>query len=240
MQEATAPQFAQPYPRFTEAQMRELGVTNPPTHDELPYSDGMPMESNYHVLQMYLLIETLKLHWQERDDVFIGGNMFVYFSAHQSRTSDYRGPDFFVVQGVAHRPRNSWVVWEEGKGPDLVIELLSPTTAHLDRTDKKLVYQDNLRVPEYFLFDPNNGDFEGFGLRDGIYEPLVPDAQGRLISEQCQLALVRWDGVYSREHSRWLRWETLDGKLLPTAEEQAAELAAQLGQYRERFGSLPE
>ena len=178
------------------------------------------METQYHVLQMYLLIETLKLHWQGRRDVFVGGDMSVYFSPTQSRTEDFRGPDFFVVQGVKHRRRKSWVVWEEGgKGPDVVIELLSDTTAHKDRNEKKLVYQDKLRVPEYFLFDPINGEREGFRLRNGVYQPIQPDERGRLVSEQCQLALARWEGVYSREDSLWLRWETLSGALLPTAEE---------------------
>ena len=256
-------------PFSPEAIMRQYGLTRLPTQDELPCSDGEPMETQYHVLQMYLLIETLKLHWQGRRDVFVGGDMFVYFSPTQSRTEDFRGPDFFVVQGVKHRRRKSWVVWEEGgKGPDVVIELLSDTTAHKDRNEKKLVYQNKLRVPEYFLFDPINGDLEGFRLRNGIYEPIRPDERGRLMSEQCQLALARWEGVYSREDSIWLRWETLGGALLPTAEEnflrgredaqrametaqratevaqseaqRNAQLEAELAKYREKFGALPE
>ncbi len=241
MQEARALQPVPINPFSPEAIMRQYGLTTLPTQDELPYSDGEPMETNYHVLQMYLLIETLNLHWQQRDDVFVGGNMFVYFSPTQSRTEDYRGPDFFVVQGVKYRKRNSWVVWEEGgKAPDLVIELLSDTTAHKDRNEKKLIYQDKLQVPEYFLFDPLNGDLEGFRLRDRIYQPIQPDERGRLISEQCQLALTRWEGVFSKIPSQWLRWETLDGKLLVTGEERAAALEAKLAQYQEKFGTLPE
>ena len=256
-------------PFSPEAIMRQYGLTKLPTQDELPCSDGEPMETQYHVLEMYLLIETLKLHWHDRENVFVGGDMFVYFSPTQSRTEDFRGPDFFVVQGVKHRRRKSWVVWEEGgKGPDLVIELLSDTTAHKDRNEKKLVYQNKLRVPEYFLFDPINGDLEGFRLRNGVYEPIQPDARGRLVSEQCRLVLARWEGVYSREDSMWLRWETLRGVLLPTAEEnflrdradaqrametaqratevaqseaqRNAQLEAELAKYREKFGALPE
>ena len=242
-------------PFSPEAIMRQYGLTRLPTQDELPCSDGEPMETNYHVLQIYLLIETLNLHWRERDDVFVGGNMFVYFSPTQSRTEDYRGPDFFVVQGVKHRTRKSWVVWEEGgKAPDVVIELLSDTTAHKDRNEKKLVYQDKLRVPEYFLFDPINGDFEGFRLRDGVYEPIQPDERGRLVSEQCQLALVPRKGVFNKQTWLWLRCEKLSGELLPTAEENSlratkaalsvaqrnAQLEAELAQYRKQFGALPE
>ena len=268
MEEAKAPQPIQPFPGLTEAEMRDFGLTWPPTQDELPYSDGMPMESNYHVLQMYLLIETLKLYWAGREDVFVGGNMFVYFSPKQERSHDFRGPDFFVVQGVQHRERKSWVVWEEGKGPDVVIELLSDSTADRDKEEKKLVYQDRLRVPEYFWFDPYTSELAGFALHDGVYRPIAPDAQGRLLSAQVQLALTRWEGTYSDEYNCWLRWATLDGALLPTAEEKATqalrsaeaaqqqaeaaqqqaeaaqqradELAALLARYRERFGNLPE
>ncbi len=51
--------------------------------------------------------------------------MFVYFSAAQLKSEDFRGPDFFAVLGVPKAERKSWVVWQEGKAPDVVIELLS-------------------------------------------------------------------------------------------------------------------
>lgn len=234
-------------PGLTPAEMRDFGITFPPTQEELPYSDGIPMESNLHVLQMILLIETLKLYWEGRQDVFVGGNMFVYFSPDQAMTHDFRGPDFFAVQGVKKRERKSWLVWEEGKGPDVVIELLSDTTAERDKNEKKFVYQDRLRVPEYFYFHPFTSEWAGFVLRDGIYEPIPPDDQGRLISHQLQLALVKWDGVYNDERSQWVRWATLDGSLVPTPQERAEqertranELEGVLARYRERFGELPE
>jgi hypothetical protein len=53
----------------------------------------------------------------QRQDVYVGGNMFVYFSLDQVRHEDFREPDFFVVLGVPRRERKSRVVWQEGKGP---------------------------------------------------------------------------------------------------------------------------
>jgi Uma2 family endonuclease len=154
-----------------------------PTEDDLPYSDGMPMESDLHVLQMTFLMETLKLHWQGRDDVAVHGDMFVYFSPEQVKTHDFRGPDFFAAQGVRRREdRKSWVVWQEGKGPDVVIELLSESTAAFDKTGKKQIYQDRLRVPEYYWYDPWSGEFAGFILRGGKYEPITPAPEGWLVS----------------------------------------------------------
>jgi Uma2 family endonuclease len=207
-------------PGLSEAEMKAYGLTRPPTQDELPASDGMPMETNRHVLQMYLLIEALKLHWAGREDVFVGGNMFVYFSPDQVRTHDFHGPDFFAVQGVKPRERKSWVVWEEGKAPEVVIELLSESTAERDKHEKKLIYQDRLRVPEYFWFDPFSSEWAGFALREGVYQSLPPDEHDRLLSQTLKLALVKWQGKFGDEEACWLRWATLDGQLLPTGEEE--------------------
>jgi hypothetical protein len=112
------------------------------------------------------------------------------------------------------------VVWEEGKAPDLVIELLSESTATYDKTEKKLIYQNRMRVPEYYWYDPfNSEDWAGFSLVNGVYQPLELDEQNRYISKQLQLALVRWQGVYRGIDTTWLRWQTLDGELLSTDKE---------------------
>lgn len=203
------------------ARLAELGIERPPTQDELPYSDGMPMESQRHVLQMYLLMDPLWLAWADRQDVFVGGNMFVYYSVEQVRNREFLGPDVFVAVDVPRRERKSWVVWEEGRAPNVVIELLSASTAAQDKGEKKQIYQERLRVPEYFWYDPGSGELAGFALRNGVYEPIEPDAQGRLISRQLNLALTRWQGVYAGVEALWLRWATLEGDLLPTQQEAA-------------------
>lgn len=211
---------------MVETTLTELvacGVELPPTEDELPCDDGMPMETHRHVLQLQLLMDPLRLLWAERDDVFIGGNMFVYFSPEQVRTHDFRGPDFFVALGVPRRDRKSWVVWQEGKGPDVVIELLSDSTAAVDKGEKKEIYRDRLRVPEYIWYDPWSSEWAGFSLREGVYEPIEVDAQGRLPSRQLGLALRQWDGVYHGVAGHWLRWSTADGTILPTPQEVAAQ-----------------
>ncbi len=238
----------------TREELTALGVEWPPTEDELPCDDGMPMETQRHVMQLQLLMDPLRAYWTDRQDVYVGGNMFVYFSLEQVRNQDFRGPDFFAVLDVPKRERKSWVVWQEGKGPDVVIELLSESTAAVDKGEKKLVYQDCLRVPEYFWFDPFSAEWAGFALHDGLYEPIAADAQGRLCSKKLGLDLVRWDGSYHEVEARWLRWATLAGELLLTpqealrrqqrqtedAQQRAAELEAQLARYQERFGDAPE
>jgi Uma2 family endonuclease len=209
------------------AELASLGVQVPPTEDELPYSDGEPMESERHVLQMHLLIEPLRLHWSGRPDGYVGGNMFVYFSLEQTRGEHFRGPDFFAVLGVPKRERKSWVVWQEGKGPDVIVELLSASTASVDKGEKKRIYQDELRVPEYYWYDPFSAELAGFRLSEGRYRPLKPDRQGCLKSSLLGLVLRRWEGVYEDVPATWLRWATEDGGLLPTRAEQERERAEQ-------------
>jgi Uma2 family endonuclease len=200
----------------------ELKITLPPTQEELICDDGIPMETQRHKLQVDFLIDQLLLWLEQREDGYVGGNMFVYYSLAQVKNQDFKGPDFFAVLGVPKGERRCWVLWEEEKAPDVVIELLSPTTAAIDKTTKKEIYQNKLRVPEYFWYDPFNPDeCAGFVLENGVYQPLSPDQQGRFISQKLGLALIRWLGMYKGVEATWLRWQTLDGVLLPTPEEDA-------------------
>jgi hypothetical protein len=90
------------------AELASYGVEWPPTQDELPYDDGMPMETHRHVLQMQLLMDPLRAYLVGRREAFVGGNMFIYFSLEQVRNQDFRGPDFFVALDVPKRDRKSW------------------------------------------------------------------------------------------------------------------------------------
>ncbi len=248
-----------------DAVWRRLGIERPPTEDELPYSDGMPMDSEHQALQMDLLFEVLRVYWTDRDDIHVGKNQFLYFSTAQARTEDFLGPDVYVVLNVPKRIRKSWVTWDEGKGPDVVMEIMSPRTSARDRGEKKQIYQDKVRAPEYFWYDPDSGELAGFSLVDGVYAPIEADADGRLVSRRLGLALQRWDGTYQDTSATWLRWTTLDGDLLPTgqeqewqranaerqrtnverqraesAEQELARMEALLATYRQRLGEAPE
>ena len=131
---------------------------SPPSSRELVYDDGEPMESARHVEQMTMLIRSLRNGLRDREDIYVGGNMFLYFSETQSRRNDFRGPDVFIVLGTTQRERRAWVVWEEdGRAPDVIIELLSESTEKVDRGEKMRIYARTLHVAEYFLFDPFSG-----------------------------------------------------------------------------------
>jgi Uma2 family endonuclease len=184
----------------------------PPRGEDLPYDDGEPMESGRHVEQMSLLIETLRWAWRDRPDVYVSGNEFLYYSEIQSKKNDFRGPDVFVVLDALQRQRRSWVVWEEdGRTPDVVIELLSPTTEHIDRGEKMRIYR-LLRVPAYYLYDPWTHVLEGYALEGDHYVRMEPDAQGRLPCAPLGLSLGIIECEYRGTRIPWLRWLDTEGQ----------------------------
>lgn len=211
---------------MTPANLTGLGVSIPPTQDDLPCSDGEPMESQRHVLQMELLIETLLPWLDQRDDGYVGGNMFIYYSLRQVKKQDFRGPDFFAALGVPKGERKSWVCWEEGKTPDVVVEFLSESTAAVDKGEKKDIYAKQMHVPEYFWYDPfNPDDWAGFRLQGDTYEPMPVEGGDRLISHVLNLSLIRWQGSFKGVETTWLRWAELDGTPLLIPEELAMQRA---------------
>ncbi|MEH1955723.1 Uma2 family endonuclease [Nostoc sp.] len=180
------------------------------------YSNEPPLETDLHRLQMTLLIQCLEWLWQNHQDFYASGNLTIYYSPRQRKSENFRGPDFFVVLGTERKPRKSWVVWEEdGKYPNVIIEIISDTTGDTDKGLKKQIYQDIFRTPDYFWFDPETLEFSGFHLLDGEYQPLEQNLQGWLWSQQL--------GLYLGVAQEKLRFYTPEGELLPTPEEVAQQ-----------------
>ena len=118
-----------------------------------------------------------------------------------------------VALGVPKLPqRLYYLLWEEGKAPNIVIELTSRTTRGEDRRTKWELYRDVLKVPEYFLFDPFEEylkpSMQGYRLVAGEYAPIEPVA-GRLPSAELGLHLER-DGTQLR------LFDPATGQWLPT------------------------
>jgi Uma2 family endonuclease len=197
------------------------------------YSDEPPLETYLHLQQMILLIKCLDWLWRDRQDFFAAGNLTIYYSPHQKKSEKFRGPDFFVVLGTERKPRKSWVVWEEeGKYPNIIIEILSPKTAKSDRGLKKQIYQDTFRTADYFWFDPDTLEFQGFQLIQGQYQELQPNQEGHLWSQQL--------GLYLGIHNSQLRFFTNQGELVLTPEEVATQSQSELEIERERVALLEQ
>lgn len=192
----------------------------------IPSEDGIPMETPRHRLQMILLMDSLELRWAGRKDFYTGGNMFVHFSIQRALNRDFRGPDFFVVLGVDHdKDRDYWASWDEdGRLPDVIVELLSESTEATDRTTKKEVYQNSFHTYEYYLYSPNASDVEGFRLNDR-YIPVQANEKGWLWCEKLDCWFGFWKGTYLGLTGTWLRMFEKDGTLILNAGEAEAARA---------------
>src|SRR5579862_2350868 len=175
-----------------------------------PESDGKPVaETEKHLLLMFYCIGALKNYFANRSDVYVVGNNFIYWE--EGNPKARISPDCYVVFGVDKRVRDSYKAWEEGGHlPSVAFEFTSKKTRYEDVRKKRPLYEQVLKAPEYFQFDPT-GDYlkprmQGLRLRDGVYES-IPLVGGRMASEQLGLELVTegerlrfWDPV----QSEWL------------------------------------
>ncbi len=156
-----------------------------------PESDGELMaETGIHVTLIAYFLAMLRILLRNRQDVYVGANMLLYYREGDPRKSV--APDLFVVFGVSGHERRVWKVWEEGKGPDVVFEFTSRSTRDEDLGSKKGLYEW-LGVREYFLFDPL-GEYlktqlQGYELTGDGFHPIQASGAKGLLSEQLGLHL---------------------------------------------------
>jgi Uma2 family endonuclease len=181
---------------------------------DYPEGDGKPMaETPLHMRVMWDLIQTL-IAWFANPRVYVWGNMFLYYVPGDPRKSV--SPDVMIIKNVDRdRPRNVFKVWEEGSSPCAIIEVTSPKTRSEDQKKKFQLYQNVLKVREYYMFEPHaeylKPPLKGYRLQDGVYQPIEPVA-GRLPSEEMGLHLER--------HGEELRlWNPATKQWLPTPAE---------------------
>ena len=144
-------------------------------------------------------INVLRIHYEARPDVYVSGDLLIYYEEGNPRVSV--APDVFVVFGVEDRMRMNYLVWEEGKAPDFVLEVASENTWREDLGPKRDIYAC-LGVKEYWIYDPT-GEYlspvlRGLRLVEGRYvpQPAVASSDGVLTlhSETLGLELRAKDG----------------------------------------------
>ena len=117
-----------------------------------PSSDGKPMAENDAQRSAIMYgIGALARHFRDRRDVYVSGDLLIYYEAGNPRVSV--APDVFVVFGVAKRERMHYKLWEEERAPAFVLEVASPSTWREDLGRKRSVYA-RLGVLEYWQYDP--------------------------------------------------------------------------------------
>ena len=192
-------------------------------------------ETDTHRDQMADLIHMLKDFYRDAPNVYVSGNLLIYYE--EGNVYKRVAPDVFVVKGVLQQERRTYLLWEEGKGPDVVIELTSKETRREDQRDKRDLYEQVLGVSEYFLYDPT-GDYlhpplQGYRLTKGVYQS-IPTKNERLRSRVLGLEL----GV---EEGRLRLHDPQTGQRLLTPAEQAEarrEAEAELARLRAELEAL--
>lgn len=208
---------------------------------EHPEDPGLPDE--FHDWQPKLLSETFQPATYPSECVFSASELNIYYDSQNG--SYYKRPDWFGVVDVPRlvdAGRLSYVRWQERHSPNIIVELLSPSTIEEDQGETRRgrippskweVYESTLRVPYYVLFDRITNNFRIFELQGMAYEELF---QERLWIEALGLGLGIWQGTYSRLERQWLRWYDVQGNWIPTIEELKQQ--AEQREQQERQGRL--
>lgn len=212
---------------------------------DYPTSDGKPMaETDWHLVNMMDSIQTLKGWFEPEPRTYVAGNMLMFYVPGNKRK--HVSPDVFVVKGIAKHMRPNYLIWEEGKAPDAMIEMTSKSTAKEDVGLKFELYRDVLKVQEYFLFDPReeylDPSLQGFRLSHGKYLPIKP-IDGRLPSKVLGLHLEH-DGWRLRFYDPQTKQQLLtpseraveNEKALRAAQSEIAQMQRELDALRRRNG----
>ena len=166
---------------------------NRPVEIEYPSSDGEPVaESYFQLIPLFYAFDALRRRYAARDDVFVAAVLLLYYQ--EGNPAARVAPDVFVVLGAENRPRHTYQLWKEPKGPDFVLEITSASTRDRDQGPKRETYRQ-LGVREYFQYDPTRDyldpPLQGLELIGGRYELRPPDelADGTLRLESKVLGL---------------------------------------------------
>ncbi len=230
-----------------------LSVQNPlPTMYDLPseYPEEPGLPDEFHNFQPQLLRETCQLKTYSVDNIFIGTDLNVYYDSRHPQW--HKRPDWFLVLGVPSAKRQedlrwSYVIWQEGVTPFLVVELLSPDTEDEDLgrslrdiqqpPGKWEVYERILRVPYYAVFDRYEHSFRLFQLLATRYQELEI-IEDRYWFEELELGLGIWQGEFQASYGSWLRWYDRPDNWIPTSAELARQEKQRAEQLAERLREL--
>jgi Uma2 family endonuclease len=233
-------------------------VIHPATEIYYPDSDGQPMaESDFQREPLIYAVESLRIYFRGREDVYVSGNMFIYYE--EGNPKAVVAPDVFAVIGAPNRDRFSYMLWKEPKGPDFVLEITSKSTRTEDRGAKRGIYA-LLGVSEYWQYDPT-GDYlqpplQAYRLVDENYWPMpaetLPDGGRVMHSAVLGLDLRLENGILrfydpltgrkllsheeaeqARQQAEQSRWEAEERARRETEQRQALE--ARLAELERRL-----
>ena len=190
--------------------------------ESLVTEDDTPVDNMLSEKQQRLLTEPLFSSWSGPG----GGRSFVAAAnvgVFPVPSNPAIVPDVFLSLDVRvhenwwDKRHRSYFLWEFGKPPDLVVEIVSNQKGN--EVGRKRQQYAEMRVGYYVIYDPlhqvMDDELRIYRLRGGSYE-----RQASLRFPELRLGLTLWDGEFEAVRSRWLRWVDEHGALIPTGQEQ--------------------
>lgn len=181
-----------------------------------PITEGGPRVAygDPHFLTVRRATEMVHYLLRDRPGAKLFSDIFIYWE--KGKATKVRAPDMcvFPLIDTHNRRWNSVRLWHELSRPILIMEVLSDEGPRKDTLENFLIYQDELKTPEYIICDPRKAPMKvwGFRLEDGVYVPMEPDGRGRIWSEQ----LSAWFGI--NETDALQLWDRM-GQAIPAYEE---------------------
>lgn len=225
-------------PSAPHAAKREIVHILPPEIVSVPLpevshlitEDDAPVDNLFSEKQQRLLTEPLYSSWTGPGDnrKFLACANVGVFNITENPAIV---PDVLLSLDVEAHPdiwakeHRSYLIWEFGKPPDVVIEVVSNNIGGEQR-EKKSKYAF-LRVVYYVVFDPNrllSDDLLTIYYLNGLSYSRLDGLQ----LPDLKLGLTLWEGEFEGLRSTWLRWTDEQGNLILTGSERAAKLAAKL------------
>lgn len=218
-------------------------LVEPPDISHIEIEDDEPVDGIYSEKQQRLLTEPLFSSWSGPLDEEGGRRSFVAMAnvgVFSSPAERPLVPDAMLSLDVAVNPdfaaekrHNTYFVWEMGKPPDVVIEVVSNRKG--GELKKRRRGYARMRVAYYVVWDPAlialSEELVGFRLSGDLYVTMSP-----LVFPNVGLELRPWEGTFEGVRARWLRWH-LDGEPVPTGAERAEAERARAEAERERAES---
>jgi len=187
--------------------------------------DDRPVDNVFSAVQAHLLVDALYASWEHprfgRRFIAIG-NVGVFYAFHQPPVV----PDMFLSLDVTppadlwKKPNRSYFIWEYGKPPEVVVEIVSNTEGGEEALDGKLGIYGRIKVERYVVYDP--------GQQTGSAPLRIYALKGgRLVRtdetwfEEISLGVTLWRGQYRGWEDTWLRWCDREGAVILTGQERA-------------------
>ena len=218
-----------------------------PNIEHIVTEDGSPVDNIFSEKQQRLLAESLYNSWKPSETFLAMSNVGLFYAIKKPPFV----PDLLVSLGVEApkdpfpKENRSYFIWEYGKSPEAVIEVVSNKDGGEDSI--KLKGYAQIGIPHYVIFDPDrcidDRILRVYRLNGRAYEL---QADGATFLDSLGLGVTLWTGGYEGLEETWLRWTNADGELLRTGEEntefanQMASLAKQQAEVAKQQAETAE